>query len=488
VSEAKRAERALVAAKAYVDNLIDTANVLIVELDLEGHAMRLNRMGEEVTGYTLDELADRNWFEVLSPPERKEQAAFYLGSLQQGHTPHSDETALVTRDGRTRMLSWRNTDIRNDAGALVGIISFGTDVTDRIQAEAEQRRLQQAMLRSAEEWRLTFDAVNTPILIADFEGRVTRANHAASALATRPFREIVGQSIAEVSAGEPWATAAELIANTSSDGRGTTAERRDAAGRTWDISVTRFPVTDDPARRFIVVLWETTHTVRLQESLRRSEMLSAMGTLVAGVAHEVRNPLFGMSATLDAYHEELGRPGYEELQSALRREVTRMTVLMQELLEYGRAPALTIEPTALHEVVDLAIHRIAVPRTDVSVENTVRADLPLVPIDPTRMRQVFENLVDNAMQHAPPHSRVNVSGTTIERGGRTWIEARVEDSGPGFATSDFQRVFEPFFTTRQEGIGLGLSIVQRIVEEHAGQVMAANRPEGGAVVTVLLPL
>lgn len=471
ISEAKRAERALVAAKAYVDNLIDTANVLIVELDLEGHAMRLNRMGEEVTGYTLDELAERNWFEVLSPPERREQAAFYLGSLKQGHMPLTDENALVTRDGRTRMIAWRNTDIRNDAGALVGIISFGVDVTDRMEAEAEQKRLQQAMLRSAEEWRITFDAVDTPILIADFEGRITRANRAARALP-----------------GEPWATAADLIRNAGSDGRGTTAEHRDATGRTWDVSVTRFPAADDTARRYIVVLWETTGTIRLQESLRRSEMLSAMGTLVAGVAHEVRNPLFGMSATLDAYHEELSRPGYDELQSALRREVNRMTVLMQELLEYGRAPALSIEPAPLHDVVDRAIHRIAVPRTDVSVDNAVRPDLPLVPIDPTRIRQVFENLIDNAMQHAPPQSRVNVSGGIVERGGRSWIEARVEDSGPGFGTSDLQRVFEPFFTTRQEGIGLGLSIVQRIVEEHAGQVIAANRPEGGAVVTVLLPL
>lgn len=488
VSEAKRTERALLAAKTYVDNLIDTANVLIVELDLEGRAMRLNRMGEEVTGYTLDELANRSWFEVLSPPERKEQAAFYLGSLRQGHMPVADENAIVTRDGRMRMIAWSNTEIRDDAGALVGIISFGVDVTDRIEAEAEQKRLQQAMLRSAEEWRLTFDAVDTPILITDYEGKVTRANRAASALATRPFREIVGQSIAAVRDGEPWSTAADLIRTASNDGRGMTAERKDANGRTWDISVARFPVTDDPTRRFIVVLWETTSTVQLQESLRRSEMLSAMGTLVAGVAHEVRNPLFGISATLDAYQEELSRPGYEELQSALRREVTRMTVLMQELLEYGRAPSLAIEPAALHEVVERAIHRIAVPRTDVQVRNEVRHDLPPVLIDPMRIRQVFENLIDNAMQHAPSHSTVNVSAAAIERGGRSWIEARVEDSGPGFAAKNLQRVFEPFFTTRQDGIGLGLSIVQRIVEEHSGQVNASNRAEGGAVIAVLLPL
>lgn len=487
ITEAKRAERALLGAKAYVDRLIDDANVMIVEIDLQGRARRLNRMGEEVTGYTLEELRDRNWFETLSPPERREQARFYLTSLQQGHMPHSDENALVTRDGETRMIAWRNTDIYDSGGALMGIISFGVDVTDRKRAEEEQMRLQRAMLRSAEEWRLTFDAVNTPILITDSAGVVARANRAARDLAGRPFSEIVGCAIGDIRGGEPWQTAAELLRTNVPQGRATTAERK-VSGYTWDISVARFLLAGETAWRFIVVMWEITSIVELQESLRRSETMSAMGSLVAGVAHEVRNPLFGISATLDAYHEELSRPGYQEFNDALRREVNRMTILMRDLLEYGRAPTLQIAPGHLREVVESAIHRVSVPQPDVLVENAVPADLPAVPMDETRLRQVFENLIDNATQHAPPQSRVTVSAELIERGGRRWVEARVNDSGPGFAASDFERVFEPFFTTRSDGIGLGLSIVQRVVQEHGGQVTAANRPEGGAVVAVQLPV
>ena len=109
-------------------------------------------------------------------------------------------------------------------------------------------------------------------------------------------------------------------------------------------------------------------------------------------------------------------------------------------------------------------------------------------MDRSRLRQVFENLIDNAMQHTDPGGTVYVSGSVVEHAGRQWVECRVDDDGPGFVPNNLDHVFEPFFTQREGGTGLGLSIVQRIVEEHSGKVFAANRPEGGGRVRVLLPV
>ncbi|HYI08533.1 MAG TPA: PAS domain S-box protein [Thermoanaerobaculia bacterium] len=487
VTEAKRAERAVVGAKSYVDSLLENANVMIVELDLDGRATRLNRMGEEFTGYSRDEMRGLNWFEVLATPEQLPHATGLLQALREGRMPIVDEAPIVARDGRVRMIAWRNTDIRDEHDELLGIISFGLDVTEQRQAEAEQQRLQDQMERVAEEWRLTFDTVNTPILLTDAAGTVSRVNRAAQNLAGRRFTEIIGSPVSSMGPGEPWQTAAALVKHIGREGTGTTAETKDDRGRTWDLSVARFAVGHERERRFIVVLWEITNVVDLQESLRRSETMSAMGAIVAGVAHEVRNPLFGISATLDAYAEELSRPGYVECAASLRHEVARLTTVMRELLEYGKPAALEIARGALREVVEAALRR-ALPRKDVTVENAVPADLPELLMDRARLQQVFENLIDNAVQHAPARSTVRVSAAAIENAGRTWIECRVEDEGPGFASLDLERVFEPFYTKRQGGTGLGLSIVNRIVQEHSGRITAANRAAGGAIVTILLPV
>jgi signal transduction histidine kinase len=121
---------------------------------------------------------------------------------------------------------------------------------------------------------------------------------------------------------------------------------------------------------------------------------------------------------------------------------------------------------------------------DPRVENAVPAALPPLPLDASRMRQVFENLIANSMQLAPPNGTIRISASVDGDA----VLCRIEDDGPGFAEADLDRVFDPFFTRRHGGTGLGLSIVQRIVAEHGGRVTAANREGGGAVITIQLPM
>jgi signal transduction histidine kinase len=365
-------------------------------------------------------------------------------------------------------------------GGAEELTSLGSSIHSMVHLLAE----------SATEWRQTFDAVVTPILITDRDGAIRRFNRAALELAAIPEVDLVAQRVEDLGSGEPWSTAAQLVSSLPPHDSVASGETRDAQGRTWDVSITHFATPGEGADRFILVFWEITGIVELQESLRRSETLSAMGTLVAGVAHEVRNPLFGMSATLDAYQEELSRPEYEMFQRTLRREVGRLTDLMQELLEYGKPSVLSLARGCVPDVIDEAIEsrRSAARTAGVELESLVGKGEAALLIDQSRLRQVFENLIDNAIQHSPPESSVRIRSRQVEHAGRRWVEILVEDEGRGFAPRDLDRVFEPFFTTREGGTGLGLSIVQRIVEEHSGKVSAANRPDGGAVVTILLPV
>jgi signal transduction histidine kinase len=235
---------------------------------------------------------------------------------------------------------------------------------------------------------------------------------------------------------------------------------------------------------------ERESAVRLQDALHRREALSAMGTIVGGVAHEVRNPLFGISATLDA----LAAGSLEDKRVApflatMREQVQKLSRLMTELLDYGRPIATELKPQSLSAALAHSMGSCSAlaKEAGVAVELVGEAARDVVLMDEPRVQQVFQNLVQNAIQHTPRSGRVTLEVRVIADDERPGVRCSVRDSGRGFEPSDLERVFEPFFTHRRGGTGLGLSIVQRIVEQHAGRVTAANHPDGGGVVTVWLP-
>ena len=163
---------------------------------------------------------------------------------------------------------------------------------------------------------------------------------------------------------------------------------------------------------------------------------------------------------------------------------------MRDLLEYGKQSSDERAPGRIVDVVTQAFSGCSPisERTGVRLRSRVAADLPALPMDFGRLVQVFQNLIENGIQHASAGGSVSVTAT-VERGGMgAVLRCTVEDDGPGFRTDDLPRVFEPFFTKRRGGTGLGLSIVQRILEQHGGAASAGNRPEGGGRVTILLPL
>jgi signal transduction histidine kinase len=229
---------------------------------------------------------------------------------------------------------------------------------------------------------------------------------------------------------------------------------------------------------------------RLESSLRRAETMSAMGALVAGVAHEVRNPLFGIQSVLDAMEARFGeRTELQRYFPVLRDEAGRLTRLMQELMEYGKPPNRELTPGPVQEILAEALRRneVLAATSGVRLVGRIPDALPPVRLDRDRLLRVFQNLLENAIQHSRPNAEVVLETRMPGPNGKRWIECLVADSGPGFPADDLPHVFEPFFTRRRGGIGLGLSIVQQIAQEHGGEIVAENRPGGGAVMTVRLP-
>jgi signal transduction histidine kinase len=204
----------------------------------------------------------------------------------------------------------------------------------------------------------------------------------------------------------------------------------------------------------------------------------------------VRNPLFGISSTVDALEAHLGsREDYRKHFSVLRSEVERLSRLMGRLLEYGKPATWKLSPTTIDRVIAEAVRSVAALASQSQVEicNHGRPRAVTVMADQEQLSQALENLLENAIQHSPPGGKILIGAERIREGGRDWVDCTIQDAGPGFPAEDLPLIFEPFFTRRRGGIGLGLPLAQRIVEGHGGRLSASNLEMGGGVTTVRLP-
>jgi two-component system sensor histidine kinase HydH len=225
---------------------------------------------------------------------------------------------------------------------------------------------------------------------------------------------------------------------------------------------------------------------RLQAELRRSERLAALGKLLAGVAHEVRNPLAGIRSTAQLWQRGIG-PDAESI-ADLEAEVDRLEGLVSRLLQFSRAEAQDMAPGDLNTVVAEAA-RLARPSADeegIRVELDLARALPKVVMSAPALMQVFRNLTTNALQVMPRGGTLRLS--TRHDPVRRRIEARVTDTGPGLDPEAAKHLFEPFFTTKPNGTGLGLAIAREITLAHRGDLQVEVSRDGAEGAAFLLSL
>jgi PAS domain S-box-containing protein len=402
------------------------------------------------------------------------------GSRIHRHHTKTNKTIYVEISSHPVFFDGRN-------GELVII----NDITQRKALDEKQRHLHDSLEQSAIEWRQTFDAIDFPVLIVDLEGAIKRSNLAAEQAAGGPM-SLVGQNVADLRERQPWKKAIELMQGIHETSIPLSEEIKDeSTGKTWAVTVFVVKEFAATADRAILIAQDVTNRMELESSLRQSKIMSLLGSVAAGVAHEVRNPLFGISSILDAFETRFGdRAEYSRYTKVLRDEVGRLTLLMEELLEYGKPMGTEFHPASMEEIINKSIRacRPAANSAHVTLVNKIRESLPPVMADRHRLSTVLINIMENAIQHSPPHGVVTIETYIVTEGDQKWICSEVKDLGQGIPHENLSKIFEPFFSTRRGGTGLGLAIAQKTVEEHGGRLLAENNPEGGTRMTALFPV
>lgn len=227
---------------------------------------------------------------------------------------------------------------------------------------------------------------------------------------------------------------------------------------------------------------------QLQEAMARKEKLLALGHLAAGVAHEIRNPLSSIKG-LAKYFAERTPPGGEaqELALVMAKEADRLNRVVSELLELVRPAHLNYQPVDINALIHHSLQLVSqdAQSRGIALQFTPRPELTSIKADPDRLNQVLLNLYLNAMQAIGRGGVIHVSASEADR---QRVKIVVKDSGKGMSDEELQAIFTPYFTTKADGTGLGLAVVQNIIEQHGGTIRAESQPGAGAVFTLWLPV
>jgi signal transduction histidine kinase len=227
--------------------------------------------------------------------------------------------------------------------------------------------------------------------------------------------------------------------------------------------------------------------VHSRELIARADRLAALGTLAASLAHEIRNPLVSVRTFIQLLPERLAD---EEFRTTFRDlalgEVERICGLLNDILAFARPAPAELDPADLNEVVGQITRLLEAEarRQDVDLTCDLDPALPVVVAHEGQVKQVLMNIILNAIQACPPHGQVAIT----TRADASWCEVAVADSGPGIPPDDLEHIFDPFFSTKEAGSGLGLFVAHQIVTQHGGRIVPSPRDGGGTVFSIRLPV
>jgi two-component system sensor histidine kinase PilS (NtrC family) len=340
---------------------------------------------------------------------------------------------------------------------------------------------------------LMFESLGSGLVGMDLDRRITALNRAAEEITGHHAAETVGHRWESVfGEGIPLEEIdlATRVAGWQVRRYEMRLRRKD--GREVPLGISFWPLRSGRGELagIIGVFQDLSSIKQLEERMRQADRLATIGRLAANIAHEIRNPLASMSGAIEVLTRELPRGGpHERLVEIVLRESDRLNQIVTQFLEYARPAPLHPLPMNVGEVLDevllLLEHRTLSPDLKIAREydGTVTAR-----VDPQQFRQAIWNLCINALEAMPAGGELRIGAGVVTQRKTRKLEVWVADTGTGIDPESLPHIFEPFFSTKPEGSGIGLALVHRVIQDHGGDIEVRSEPGVGTTFTLRLPL
>lgn len=482
ITRRKQAEEELRRTTELLESFFASTSDAIDVLDLNGHVMQVNRAFEKTFGWKREDVLAQK-LDSLVPSHLADENRRLRDIILSGGHVSGFETKRVCKNGNTLDISVTISPLRDNKRNIIGIASISRDITERKRVEA-------ALRESEAKYRLIAENMTDMIALLDTEGRTEYVSPSSLAiLGAKPEtfveiplsrwvhpddREKVAAALAAMAAGEKGImTEFRILHN---DGRWVELE---ATGRV-------VPVENGEAEKIVIVARDITERKRTEELLRRSEKLTIVGQLAAGVAHEIRNPLTSLKGFLQLLHKKT--EGQDYIFNLMLSELERINEIVSEFLMIAKPQASRFQRYNLVHIVQNVVSLLETQAILSNVQIEAAFHPPegvIVDCDENQLKQVFINILKNAVEAMPNGGTVRVEVNLLEDG---QARIRFADEGPGIPEDRIPRLGEPFYTTKEKGTGLGLMISFKIIEDHRGAIHIKSSAGAGTVFDVLLPV
>ncbi len=479
-------------------NILESMDLIAISLNKKGRVIFCNHSFINLSGYTMKEIINSNWFNsFVDKDERIKRKEKFIQTFKKGIVGGQGEGEIIIKDGSKRLIGWSSTLSYDSQKKPISITFIGTDITEQRYTENELRKASQAIEQSP----------NT-VMITDTDGHIVYSNPKFTELTGYTKEEVLGHNPKILQSGETDNNDYKNLWDALKNGNEWTGEflnKKKNGELYWESArISAIKDADGNITHYLAVKEDITEKKRLADEVElrnkevaKDELLAGVGKMANMIAHDLRNPLssikMGMQILQKKNDPPIGEDGKELINIGLE-QVQYMESILSDLLSFSRPDQLTLEWLSIEKILDTSLISVQdqIDKNNVTVNTDYQTGLPTINADKTKIRQVFSNLIINAIQAMIPRSDrasvISISAFINITDLGTMIEIQIADNGIGIDQETQKKLFEPFFTTRAKGTGLGLAIVKRIIEQHNGHIRIVSELSHGTTLYIELPI
>ena len=481
VTQRKQTEQALKDSEERYRTLVEGANDAVFLETFDGHIVDINTKACEMLGYTRSELLHL----IMADLVHQDDSQLEAEEKKEGEPSQHREEIMIRKDGN-QMPVEVNTSILRLKGEKY-LMSVVRDITQRKEKELRQKHLEQAIIESKKRLMAVFDGIMSPLAITDLDHNIIMVNKATASLFGDKIPRLLGRKCYEAFRKEsepcPNCPVSETIRTSKPSHRLST---NPIVNRTLEEYT--YPIFDASGNLSLIINYgiDVTDKIKMERQLVQADKMASLGTLAAGIAHEIRNPMATVNLNTQILLRDLDvGEEHQVYMLDIQKEVKKIERIISEILEFSKPRPAHLVENNINEVV-LSVHeltRVQLRRDDLRVHFNLADHLPAVLIDPAQISQVVINLVINAMQAMPDGGDLTVTTQTDSTTRR--VELLVGDTGLGIPNENLSKIFDPFFTNKPEGTGLGLSIARQILDKNQAAIRVSSKEGQGTVFRIL---